>query len=139
MYGREFGNTTQTHQGVTPGSKGSSTGTTHTPPFHLSSRDARELCGGTSLPDKKKQSCVSRPRPNPSETKTRPTSSEEATSTLASTMISVHLAHLKPYTIRGKLHQRLLNLTSWLKFPYPRWTIQMKLNQELSHMSLIEW
>ena len=59
--------------------------------------------------------------------------------------------HKYPYTsptlnptIRGK-HSQRLNLTSWRgfswedKFPYPRWTIQMKVNQQLSHMSLTEW
>ena len=39
----------------------------------LSSRDARELCGGTSLPPKTKEIYASRPWPNPSETETRPT------------------------------------------------------------------
>ena len=47
--------------------------------------------GGTSLPHTKKEICASRPRPNPSATKTWPTSSEEATSMLVRTCnIRVH-------------------------------------------------
>ena len=49
--------------------------------YMVSPRETRgRFCGGTSLPHEKKEICASRPRPNPSETKTRPTSSEEATS-----------------------------------------------------------
>ena len=66
---------------LTQGAKGPSTRQTHTPHLFIltSLLDARELCGGTSLPHMKKEICASRPQPNPFETKTRPTSSEEAT------------------------------------------------------------
>ena len=69
--------------------KGSSTRTTHTHShftltFHIeiSLRDMREsvFVEETYCHHKKKEICTSRPRPNPSETNTRPTSSEKTTS-----------------------------------------------------------
>ena len=57
--------------------------------------------------------------------------------------ISVHLAYLKPYHPRetppAPEFDKLAELSWENKFPYPRWTILVKLNQQLSHTSLTEW
>ena len=102
-----FANTTRTRQGA----EGPPRELPTLPRFHIeislpSSRDARELCGGTSLPHKKKENCPSRPRPNLSKTSKRPTSSEEATSILASTMIYVEKGITCPLFVLVNLFER---------------------------------